>query len=392
MDNPSGHGLKGDESVAHVDFKPGNSKLGLLRSVVKSSIDLVQFSFACLTRTTFRSTLLPCYGDAQCYQDSRHYPSRADILAALSGTPLLRERTLGDFGGAMISSPRDTEEEHSKKVESTAQSEGYVAPDIERFFRNKPAYHMPKRNAKAGITLAHVPKRITSATNVWNAGLIIADLMTAAQCFKKPKFAVYDARDAWLDDFFSQRNTNPGMQSYSALLKDTVIRCLDYMPRQRPTPTELLVTVNRGVNMYTGVMRTRDCFDTTQYHGQHDLDPNIPFVDDYPVTQEEVMDLSMSDSIPSTSYPPGGLPTPKTPFKKLPRNPHNTQPSITTASGAPYDTPVQGFLVGPNAGQSVQNFFDPAAGYEVLNQPAPQFDFVDQDGLLQAFEDSLPHG
>ncbi|KAK6007133.1 hypothetical protein QM012_006141 [Aureobasidium pullulans] len=331
MDNPSGHGLKGDESVAHIDFKPGNIFL--------------------------------------CLPDVDNFPKY----------PWAK---LGDFGGAMISSPQDTEEEHKEKVDSTSTTAGYVAPDIERFFRNGTANTIPVRDRRPDVTLEDVPKRVTSATNVWNAALIIADLM-APQPFDPPRFdhLVYDARDIWLDNFINQKDTNPRMQGYSSLLKDTVIECLNWIPSHRPTPVDLLARVDRGVTLHSGVMRTTDCFDTTQYNGEHDLDPSIPFVDDYPVTQPEDWDMDFS----STKSVSAERLTPFTPYKKQPKNPR----SITTKGGAPQDTPAQGFMLGPNAGESTKKFLDPAAGYEKVDQSVPRSNFIDEDGLRLAFEDEM---
>ncbi|KAH0356453.1 kinase-like protein, partial [Aureobasidium melanogenum] len=335
MDNPSGHGLTGDESVAHIDFKPRNIFL--------------------------------------CLPDEDNFPKY----------PWAK---LGDFGGAMICSPQDTQEEHSKKVDSTAVSMGYVAPDRERFDRNNDANNIPARDRIPGIRLEDIPKRVTSATNVWNAALIIADLM-APQPFVPPKFRsqAYNLRERWLDNFINQRDTHPRMQGYSSLLKDTVIQCLNFIPSQRPTPTDLLARVDQGVNLHSGVMRTKACLDNAKYNGQYDLDPSILFEDDYPVTQPEDwdMDMDMDMDSPSTKSLSRRKPAPVTPHK--PKNPR----SITTKAGALRDTPGQVFLLGPDAGRSVQDFFDPAAGFEKVDRSVTRPDFIDEEGLRQAFEDEM---
>ncbi|KAG9966946.1 kinase-like protein, partial [Aureobasidium melanogenum] len=330
MDNPSGHGLEEDEFVAHIDFKPRNIFL--------------------------------------CLPDEDNFPKY----------PLAK---LGDFGGAMVSSSRDSQEEHSRKVDSTAISSGYVAPDRERFYRKGHANNIPTRDRIPGITLEDVPKRITSATNVWNAALIIADLM-APQPFIPPQFSAqgYPIRETWLDNFVNQRDTHPRMQAYSSLLKDTVIQCLNFIPSQRPTPIDLLARVEQGVSLHSGVMRTKDCLDTAKYNGQYDLDPSIPFVDDYPVTQPEDwdMDMDMDFSSPENQAP-------FTPQNKPPRNLR----SITTKAGARQDTPGQGFLLGPDAGRFLRNFFDPAAGFEKIDKSVRRSNFIDEEGLRQAFEDEM---
>ncbi|KAH0368558.1 kinase-like protein, partial [Aureobasidium melanogenum] len=339
MDNPSGQGLKGDEFVAHIDFKPDNVFL--------------------------------------CLPDEDTFPKY----------PLAK---LADFGGAMVSSSRDSQEEHSKKVDSTATSSGYVAPDRERFFRDGHANNIPTRDRIPGITLEDVPKRVTSATNIWNAALIIADLM-APQPFVPPNWSTqgYAVRETWLDNFVNQRDTHPRMQGYSSLLKDTVIQCLNFIPSQRPTPVDLLARVEQGVSLHAGVMRTKDCLDTAKYNGKYDLDPSIPFVDDYPVTQPEDwdmdMDMDMDMDSPSTKSLSRRKPAPVTPHK--PKNPR----SITTKAGALRDTPGQVFLLGPDAGRSVKDFFDydPAAGFEKVDRSVTRPDFIDEDGLRQAFEDEM---
>ncbi|KAG9679491.1 kinase-like protein, partial [Aureobasidium melanogenum] len=335
MDSPSGHGLLGDESVAHIDFKPGNIFL--------------------------------------CLPEEDNFPKY----------PLAK---LGDFGGAMICSSRDTQEEHSRKVDSTAVSMGYVAPDRERFDRESPAENIPMRDRRPGITLADIPKRVTSATNVWNAALIIADLMSP-QPFIPSKFRSlnYDLRDRWLDNFINQRDTHPRMQGYSSLLKDTVIQCLNFIPSQRPTPIDLLARVDQGVSLHSGVMRTKDCLDTAKYNGQYDLDPSIPFVDDYPVTQPEDWDMDMDMDSSSAELLSRRNPAPVTPHNKPRRNPR----SVTTKAGARRDTPGQGFLLGPDAGRSLQDFFDPAAGFEKIDKSVHRSDFIDEEGLRQAFEDEM---
>lgn len=203
------------------------------------------------------------------------------------------------------------------------------------------------------------------------------------QPFDPPRFPTqaYDVRDRWLDNFINQKDTHPRLRGYSSLLKDTVIHCLNYIPNQRPTPIDLLAQVDHGVTLHCGVIRTKDCFDTAQYNGEYDLDPSISFVDDYPVTQSDDWDMDF----PSTELPSGGFSMPFTPHNKPPTHPR----SITTKAGAPQDTPAQGFLFGPDAEQSTHNFFDPAAGYEKIDKSIPRPNFVDEEGLLQAFEDEI---
>ncbi|KAH0144439.1 kinase-like protein, partial [Aureobasidium melanogenum] len=175
------------------------------------------------------------------------------------------------------------------------------------------------------------------------------------------------------------------MQGYSSLLKDTVIQCLNFIPSQRPTPIDLLARVDQGVSLHSGVMRTKDCLDTAKYNGQYDLDPSIPFVDDYPVTQPEDWDMDMDMDSSSAELLSRRNPAPVTPHNKPRRNPQ----SVTTKAGARRDTPGQGFLLGPDAGRSLQDFFDPAAGFEKIDKSVHRSDFIDEEGLRQAFEDEM---
>jgi serine/threonine protein kinase len=284
-------------------------------------------------------------------------------------------------------------------LSEAAFSPGYVAPDVERFFKNNDADRIPVRDTRPGVTLADIPRRITTATNIWNAALIMADLISP-QRFIKPDWTrqAYSARDTWLDNFINQKDTDPRMQGYSKLLKDTVIQCLSYMPGQRPTPTDLLARVDHGVNQYSGVMQTRDCFNTTKYSGQYDLNPSVPFSDDYPVTQPE--DWEMADDedddedddddegFTPIKRPGGGGPTPKTPHVEAP---DKARRSKTTTAGAPQDTPLKGFVVGPDAGEATRHFWDPDPDYERVEPSESRHDYVDDSLLRQAFEGDMPN-
>jgi serine/threonine protein kinase len=172
-------------------------------------------------------------------------------------------------------------------LSQAGMSPGYVAPDVERF-HSTAADQIPARDAIPGVTSTDITKRVTAATNVWNAGMIIEELMSP-QLFDQPKWKhqAYSARDTWLDNFINQIDTDPSMQAYSALLKVIVKQCLNYIPDQRPTLTDLLARVDNGVNLHSGPMQTRDCLNTKTYNGQHDLKPSTPFSDDYPTIQPE---------------------------------------------------------------------------------------------------------
>jgi len=272
-----------------------------------------------------------------------------------------------------------------------AFSPGYAAPEVERFFNPGPADHIPARDARAGVVLADIPKRVTTATNVWNAGLIMLDLMSLQQ-LNWPKFMsqIYSARDTWLDNLINQKDTHPRLKGYSTLLKDTVIQCLNYDPSQRTTPKDLLARVDQGVHLHGGLMQTKDCLDTKKYKGQYDLDPRVAFTDNYPVTQPE--DWLMADGDvdeeddDDEDFPfakPGGGsggPSPKTPHGKA-----QARSSYSTTAGAPQDTPFKGFVFGPNAGASTRNFFDvPNEDYEMVDRPEPR---LRQDGRPKP-----PHG
>jgi hypothetical protein len=301
----------------------------------------------------------------------------------------------------MICSPRDTEKIHAKKVHSGKSTKyqqkfstlltlsqgaftpGYVAPDVERYWKNPDADRIPARDTRPGVT--DVPKRVTTATNIWNAAMIIADLMSP-QPFILPQWRTqaYTARDAWLDNFVNQRDTHPIMQGYSALLKDTVIQCLNYIPDQRPTPTALLATVDQGVNLHSGIMQTKTCLDTTKYTGQYDLTPSAPFLDKFPVEQSDDWDMADDDDMP-IQPPGGGGPTPNTPGPQ-----GAARRSKTATAGAPQDTPFKGFVVGPNAGNATRNFFDDAdEDYERVEKSAPHDDFINSDALRQALGDEM---
>jgi serine/threonine protein kinase len=316
---------------------------------------------------------------------------------------------LADFGGAIICSPRETDKVHAKKVSSCklirhqqtlvtlltlfkgAVSPGYVAADVERFFKNNTADRIPARDARPGITLADIPRRVTTATNVWNAGLIILDLMSPRH-FDPPKWwtQVYDARDAWLDNIINRKDTDPRMKGYSTLLKDTVIQCLNYDPSQRPTPKDLLARVDQGVNLHGRLMQTRDCLDTKKYNGQYDLDPRVAFSDDYPITQPEDWTMADEDDDVDEDFPtiePGGGPTPKTPQGKA-----QARPSNSATAGAPQDTPFKGFVFGPNAGEATRDLFDTDADYEMIDRPEPRHDFFKKSGMREAMEDEMPDG
>lgn len=365
MDNPSGHGLEGDEAIAHIDFKPENIFL--------------------------------------CLPDENEFPKY----------PIGK---LADFGGAIFCSPRDAQEVHAKKVseckliehqqmvvtlltffQGAAVSAGYVAPDVERFFKYNNAEVIPARDARPGVTIEDIPRRVTTATNVWNAGLIILDLMSPQQ-FIPPKFGAqaYTARDTWLDNTVNQMDTDPRLKGYSKLLKETVIRCLNYDPSRRPTPEDLLVRVDIGVNSHCGIMQTKDCLDTQKNNGQYDLDPRIAFSDDYPITQKSG-EWTMADGgadndddddedFPFAKPPGGGGPTPKTPHGKA-----QARPSYSTTEGAPVDTPFKGFVFGPNAGASIRNFFGaPDEDYEMVDRPEPRHGFSKTSGMREAREDDIP--
>lgn len=365
MDNPSGHGLEGGEAIAHIDFKPENI-------------------FLCL-------------------------PDE-------SGFPKYPVGKLADFGGAIVCSPRDKQKVHAKKVSECklighqqmvftlltlfegAVSPGYIAPDVERFFKNNRAEIIPARDARPGVTIADIPKRVTTATNVWNAGLIILDLMSR-QHFVPPVFIAqaYTDRETWLDNTINQLDTDPRLKGYSKLLKDTVIQCINYDPTQRPTPENLLARVDLGVNSHCGVMQTKDCLDAKKYSGQYDLDPRLAFSDDYPITQKsdewtmadggaDNEEDDDNDDFPFAKRGGGGGSTPTTPHGKA-----QARPSYSTKAGAPQDTPFKGFVFGPNAGMSTRNFFDaPDEDYEMVDRPEPRHDFFKKSEMREAMEDGMP--
>jgi serine/threonine protein kinase len=310
---------------------------------------------------------------------------------------------LADLGGAIICSPRDSEEIHKKKWESSkwienqkivvtlltlfqvSFSPGYVAPDVERFWQNTAADVIPARDTKPGITSGDIPKRITTATNIWNVGMIMADLMSPHR-FRRPNWnhLAYSARETWLDNFINQIDTDPSMKDYSKLLKDTVIQCVNYIPDQRPTPTDLLARVGHGVDLHCGPMQTRKCLDTTTYNGRYDLDLSAPFSDDYPITQpDDWIMADNDDEVFASAEPPGaGGPLPAKPQAEA-------RQSKTTKAGAPQDTPHKEFLVGPNAGESTRNFFDDESDYEAVEKPAPPHGFVRASALRQALIDDM---
>jgi hypothetical protein len=219
--------------------------------------------------------------------------------------------------------------------------------------------------------------------------MIIADLMSPQQ-FVHPKWRAqaYSARDTWLDNFINQKDSHPVMQGYSALLKDIVIQCLNYIPDQRPTPTDLLARVDQGVNLHSGVMQTKACLDTTKYTGQYDLAPSVPFLDRFPVEQAEDWDMADDDDDDDDmpmQLPGGGGPTPNTP------NPQGAaRRSKTATAGVPQDTPFKDFVVGPNAGNATRNFFDDAdEDYERVEKSASRHDFIDSTAIRQALRDEM---
>jgi hypothetical protein len=263
-------------------------------------------------------------------------------------------------------------------------SPGYIAPDVERFFSTA-ADQMPARDAIPGVTSTDITKRVTAATNVWNAGMIIADLMSP-QLFVPPKWKhqAYSARETWLDNFINQIDIDPSMKDYSKPLKVLVKQCLSYIPDQRPTPTNLLARVDDEVKLHIGLMQTRDCLNTKTYNGQYDLKPSVTFSDDYPITQPEDWIMADGDDDVFTSVNPVGQ------GGSLPAKPQAEARRLeTTKPGAPQDTPHKEFLVGPNAGASTRDFFDDDTDYETVEKPAPRHDFVNKSALRQALLDEM---
>ncbi|KEQ93792.1 hypothetical protein AUEXF2481DRAFT_6376 [Aureobasidium subglaciale EXF-2481] len=297
MDNPTGDGLPGDSFVGHIDFKPENIFL--------------------------------------CMPDESEFPKY----------PIAK---LADFGGAIVSGPYDDRQTHRDKMQTTAMTNGYVAPEVLRF-RLMPGenHEVPARDSKPGVTLHNTPRRITTAVNVWNLGLIIAELMCPKK-FYAPALTLkaYDARDAWIDDFVKQKDS---MTNYSELLKDTVICCLKYFPDQRPTPTQLLTLIDKGVKDHAGLMQNRDCLDPKKYNGQHDLPPKVAIIDKYIVTHpEDEEDWEMTEEI----YPQAGTSDEE--------HWENVRRSTAVAGAAPQDTPMVDFVLGPRARTSLLNFFGAA--------------------------------
>jgi hypothetical protein len=268
-------------------------------------------------------------------------------------------------------------------LHQAAMSPGYIAPDAERF-HSTAADHIPTRDAIPGVSSTDITKRVTTATNIWNAGMIVADLMSP-QLFIPPKwnFLAYSARETWLDNFMNQIDTDPRMKGYSTLLKVIVKQCLNYIPGQRPTLTDLLARVDNGVKLHSGPMQTRDCLNTKTYNGQHDLRPSVPFSDDYPITQPDDWIMADNDDVFTSAKPLGaGGPLPAKPQAEARR-------SETTKAGAPQDTPHKEFLIGPNAGASTRDFFDDESEYETIEKPVPRHDFVNANALRQALMDDM---
>ncbi|THW36489.1 kinase-like protein [Aureobasidium pullulans] len=261
MDNPVGEGLHKDSFIAHVDFKPENVFM--------------------------------------CPPDKDNFPKY----------PIAK---LGDFGGAMLSHPHERWLTHRDKTNRCFRTNGSVAPEVYRLgLDNGDPHEIPRRHRAPGLKLPRDP-RVTTTTNVWNAGLIIGELMFR-EPLEAPKNHVvpphkediwyYTARDEWIEKFNLCKDDNVSMPQYSARLKNLVMACLDYFPENRPTPAKLVELVKAAVNHHP-IMSTADCLKPNLYNGRYDLDRSIRLIDEYPVhrSKNQDGDYDMADGA-SISFP-----------------------------------------------------------------------------------------